>query len=125
MNHPKMFFSEQFYQLFSTPEINKLTTHFLSQFHRNSFHQHISFQKNRVYVHIHYFLSLEVKVSGLFTNFHIDIPIRIGTKPQPNLNQPTTISPLRIIYFADVHQSTFNDDGDPPPSYESVMQNLQ
>ena len=74
-------------------------------------------------VNIHYSLRFEVKVSGLFTNFDVNIPIIIGTEPKPDLNQQTTSSSLMFPYSFDVEQSIFDDhDDDPPPTYDSVIQ---
>jgi len=77
-------------------------------------------------VNIYYFLRFEVKVSGLFTNFDVDIPIILGTEPIPDLNQQNiTFNPLMVSYSLDDEQSIFNDDDDPPPTYESVVQNRE
>ena len=40
-----------------------------------------------VFVNIRYILRFAVKVEGMFTNFNVDIPITIGTEPNPDLNQ--------------------------------------
>jgi hypothetical protein len=64
-------------------------------------------------VTIHYMLRFAVKVKGMFTNFDIDIPIILGTSPDPTLNHQQTFYPTNISY---------SSDQDLPPSYDSVMQ---
>jgi len=76
------------------------------------------------FVNIHYFLRCEVKVEGMFTNFDVDIPITLGTEPNPNLNQQQTFNPLLVSYSLNPQQSMFNDDVS-PPSYDSIVQNVK
>jgi hypothetical protein len=75
-------------------------------------------------VHLHYFLKFTVKVEGMFTNFHIDVPIILGTEPNPDLSQEERVDSLIVTYSSNPEQSMFIDDV-PPPSYESVMQNMK
>jgi hypothetical protein len=76
------------------------------------------------FVNIHYFLRCEVKVEGMFTNFDVDIPITLGTEPNPNLNQQQTFNPLIVSYSLNPQESMFNDDVS-APSYDSVVQNVK
>ncbi|CAF1318705.1 unnamed protein product [Rotaria sp. Silwood1] len=77
-----------------------------------------------IFVHIYYMLKLTVKVGGIFTNFHINVPITLGTEPNSDLSQQQSFNPLSISYSSNREQSIFNDD-DSPPDYDSVMQSLQ
>ncbi|CAF4035875.1 unnamed protein product [Rotaria sordida] len=77
-----------------------------------------------IFVHIYYMLKLTVKVEGIFTNFHIKVPITLGTEHNSDLSQQQSFNPLSISYSSNSQQSIFNDD-DPPPDYDSVMQSLQ
>jgi hypothetical protein len=76
-------------------------------------------------VRLHYFLKFTVRVEGMFTNFHIDVPIILGTEPNPDLNQQHTFNPLIVTYSSNPDQSMLIDDDDPPPPYESVVQNMK
>ncbi|CAF1041816.1 unnamed protein product [Rotaria sordida] len=78
----------------------------------------------KIFVHIYYRLKLTVKVRGIFTNFHINVPIILGTEPNSDLSQQQSFNPLSISYSSNREQSIFNDD-DPPPDYDTVMQSLQ
>jgi hypothetical protein len=60
----------------------------------------------------------------MFTNFHIDVPIILGTEPNPDLSQEERVDSLIVTYSSNPEQSMFIDDV-PPPSYESVMQNMK
>ena len=75
-------------------------------------------------VHLHYFLKFTVRVEGLFTNFHIDVPIIIGTEPNPDPHQQEIYNPLIMTYSSNPEQSMIVDY-DPPPSYDSVVQNIK
>lgn len=81
----------------------------------------------KAFVHIFYMLKLTVKVEGILANCQIDIPITLGTEPNPFLNRQQTFNPLNVFYLPNYQQSTSNDDDDDdlPPDYDSVMQNLQ
>ena len=80
-----------------------------------SYHFHGGLQR-LVSTNIHYSMKLAVKVSGLFTNFDVDIPIIIGTEPGLNLNQQLIINPQMVPHSS-------NDDQ--PPSYDSVVNNKE
>ena len=82
-------------------------------------------QNSNIFVHIYYKLKITVKVKGIFTTFHINIPITLGTEPNYHLNQQQTFNPLNISYSSNSEQSICNDDDDLPPDYNSVIQNLQ
>ncbi|CAF1398097.1 unnamed protein product [Rotaria sp. Silwood1] len=73
-------------------------------------------------VNIFYMLRFAVKVEGIFTNFDINVPITLGTEPDPNLNQQQTFNPIVVSYSSNPEQSMFNDD-DLPPNYDSIVQN--
>jgi hypothetical protein len=60
----------------------------------------------------------------MFTNFDVDIPITLGTEPNPNLNQQQTFNPLIVSYSLNPQESMFNDDVS-APSYDSVVQNVK
>ncbi|CAF4966189.1 unnamed protein product [Rotaria sp. Silwood1] len=77
-----------------------------------------------IFVHIYYMLKLTVKVEGIFTNFHINTPITLGTECNSHLSQQQSFNPLSISYSSNSEQSIFNDD-DLPPDYDSVMRSLQ
>jgi hypothetical protein len=73
------------------------------------------------FVNIHYFLKFEVKVEGMFTNFSVNVPITLGTEPHPDSNQQQIFNPLTVSYSLNPEQSMSND-GNSPPSYDSVVQ---
>ncbi|CAF5061962.1 unnamed protein product [Rotaria sp. Silwood1] len=82
------------------------------------------------FVHIYYMLTITVKVEGIFTNLHINVPITLGTECNSDLSQQQSFNPLSISYSSNREQSIFNDDDLPPhydlpPDYDSVMQSLQ
>jgi hypothetical protein len=76
------------------------------------------------FVNNSYMLRFVVKVEGILTNFEVDIPITLGTEPNPDLNHQQTIKPLPVSYSLDPEHSLFMNH-DLPPSYESVVQNTK
>ena len=77
--------------------------------------------KTTAYVDIHYLLKFTVRVEGMFTNFDVDVPITLGTEPNPDQNQQQAFNPLIVSYSSNPEQTMFSDDL--PPSYDSVVQN--
>ncbi|CAF1277312.1 unnamed protein product [Rotaria sordida] len=77
-----------------------------------------------IFVHIYYMLKITVKVEGIFTNFHINVPITLGTECNSDLSQQQSFNPLSISYSSNPEQSICNDD-DAPPDYDSFMRGLQ
>ncbi|CAF0815651.1 unnamed protein product [Adineta ricciae] len=61
-------------------------------------------------VHLRYFMKFAVKVQGMFTNFHVDVPVIVGTE--------CIASPLVSSQF----NQQMIADYDPPPPYSSVVQ---
>jgi hypothetical protein len=45
------------------------------------------FKRTTAFVNIYYFLKFEVKLGGILENFSVDIPITLGTEPEPDSNQ--------------------------------------
>lgn len=78
-----------------------------------------------VIVQNRYFLRFTVRVEGTFTTFHVDVPIIFGTEPTPDLSQQQTFNSLLVAYSTNPEQLMLTDDGDSPPSYESVVQNMK
>ncbi|CAF1078678.1 unnamed protein product [Rotaria sordida] len=78
----------------------------------------------KIFVHIYYRIKLTVKVEGIFNNFHINVPIILGTEHNSDLNQQQSFNPISISYSSNTEQSIFNDD-DLPPDYDTVMRSLQ
>ncbi|CAF3999884.1 unnamed protein product, partial [Adineta steineri] len=72
-----------------------------------------------VYIDISYKLELAIKIQGIFNDFYVDIPITLGTEPNPDFNQQQMFNPMVIPDY-----SMFNDD-DLPPGYDSTVQNLE
>jgi hypothetical protein len=71
-------------------------------------------------INIWYMLKLAAKVQGMFTNFNVDIPIKLGTEPNPDLNLQQIVKPLMVSYSSEPEQSMFTDH-DLPPGYDSIM----
>ena len=61
-------------------------------------------------VHLRYFMKFTVKVQGMFTNFHVEVPVIVGTE--------CIASPLVSSQF----NEQMTADYDPPPPYSSVVQ---
>ncbi len=68
---------------------------------------------------IHYELTLDVKVRGLFTDFKISVPVIVGTEPmsteqqqQQQMNHPVEI-PIASAPVLEYEE--------PPPSYETIV----
>jgi hypothetical protein len=72
------------------------------------------------FVNIRYMLKLAVKVNGIFNNFDIDMPIKLGTQLNPDLNDQQRFNPMIDSYSSNSEQS----DDDLPPDYDFVMQNM-
>ncbi|CAF1353388.1 unnamed protein product [Adineta steineri] len=72
-------------------------------------------------IDISYKLELAIKIQGFFNDFYVDIPITLGTEPNPDFNQQQISNPMVIPDY-----SIFNDDDDDlPPDYDSAVQNLE
>ncbi|UJR11501.1 hypothetical protein I4U23_015682 [Adineta vaga] len=69
-------------------------------------------------VHLRYRLKFSVKVQGMFTNFHVEVPIILGTEPYFDLNQQQQPSLNPSIISCPSHT-------DQPPDYETVIQNIK
>ncbi|CAF1172439.1 unnamed protein product [Adineta steineri] len=76
-------------------------------------------------VHIHYLIKFTVIVEGIFADFDIDIPIILGTEPNPN-PYPDQQQIFHSVTAAEVpnHGQSGFKDNDPPPDYESVVRNM-
>ncbi|CAF1089519.1 unnamed protein product [Adineta steineri] len=79
-----------------------------------------------VNVHIHYLIKFEVIVEGIFCDFHVDIPIILGTEPNPDPypDQQQIFNSLNTPDVPNYEQSEFKDN-DPPPDYDSVVLNVE
>jgi hypothetical protein len=80
--------------------------------------------RTAAFVNLHYMLRFAVKVEGMFTNFDVNIPITLGTEPNPDLTQQQTFNPLIVSYSSNPEQSMFSDS-DLPPNYDSAVQNMK
>ena len=72
------------------------------------------------FVHIQHSLRLTVNTEGMFANFHVRIPIMIGTEPGFDTNQQTTINPALVFRSTNGNQSILDENDDLPPDYDSV-----
>ncbi|CAF1145421.1 unnamed protein product [Adineta steineri] len=77
-----------------------------------------------VNVHIHYLITFEVIVEGIFCDFHVDIPIILGTEPIPDPHQQQIFNSLTTSDVPNYEQSEFKDS-DLPPDYDSVVLNVE
>jgi len=55
-------------------------------------------------------LSLKPKLKGSFTNFHIIVPIILGTEPKPDINQQQVLDPFGHLISFDLGKGMFKDD---------------
>lgn len=65
-------------------------------------------------VHLRYYMKFAVKVQGMFTNFHVDVPVIIGTE--------CITSPL---VSSQCNQQMLTNDDLPPPYSSVVQQNVK
>jgi hypothetical protein len=58
---------------------------------------------------INYILKIAAKVHGIYTNFDIEIPITLGTEPDPDPSHQQTFKPLVVPYSSNPEQSMFTN----------------
>ncbi|CAF4797337.1 unnamed protein product [Rotaria sp. Silwood1] len=75
-------------------------------------------------VNICYMFQFTVKVEERCICYDVHIPIILGTEPNPDLSQQPTSNSISISYSSDIEPTMFSAD-DPPPSYDSVVQNIR
>jgi hypothetical protein len=83
-------------------------------------------RRDNVHVSIHYDMKIEVKAKGLFSDFELQVPIMIGTNSteRSRYNGMTTTSAIPLDLNAiDTLAVEIDDDGVPPPTYDSIYYN--
>lgn len=76
-----------------------------------------------VNVHLHYMAKFSVKVQGIFTNFHAEVPIILGTEPLVDFyHQQTCSLQSTFLFLQPIHPA---DNDDAPPDYDTAVQSIK
>jgi hypothetical protein len=77
--------------------------------------------REKVSVHVDYFLEVKVHAEGMFTNFDVSVPMTIGTQCNKNTNQHHQNEATKPNSVSTNPDKPTNTE-DPPPNYGSTTQ---